>query len=460
MRNSGFVSAVTAGSFFLFPNVVIGQTAGDINFIPITGSQRVLAAVVEYPDEGPIMTLDDARAVASRVEVDLREYSYDKLIASMDVHNHVITMPQETTCYGPSNESAVRLYADIRAHMLDEHEVDIDAEYERLIIVSKKVWIGVTAQAQSGRIVLYGNIGQDIEDAVVTWAHELGHTFNWEHANLWQVDEGAAPDDPNGCKRAYADSFDTMGGGVLPRPNPLDCSSFSNEDKEGGHFGPWLKHRADWLESGDIVELMGLLPLNCDDPVPPSDYIDIASIDVDPISEGGKLPSAIRLPIEVGKDLWLYYRGYERDLEDGITLQWGSRQHYESTLLLDMDTSTHGVLADSYLPVGESFTDFTGTYSVRLLSVDQNHTSARVCVSGTFPDPDIRPIINVESPTYGEIESGTITYVATAYDPAVGTQNGDGIEGVVFHVYEGKEDLIDGCVASSLPASGMGVTSL
>ena len=418
---------------------------------------------MDYSDKSTeFMSPAEASTVAGLAEGLLDDFSYGKLQASITVYPDVIRMPHETSCYAPPRENAaVRLYADIREHLLNTPDgIDISQAYDRLIIVSYQVWGGVGAVA-APRIVLYGPNENVPLRRAHTWVHELGHTYNLRHADLWLVWNAGDPPDDDGCSRGYADHLDTMGGTRHGAPPSVETPCKANRiEKVNGHFGPWYKHRLGWLEKfDDIVEVTGPLPDDCISPLP-SEVIDIASLDVAPKSAGGSnnLPSAIRLPVEAGKDLWIYYRGYESEVEDGVSLQWGWRQNYVKTKLLDMETAgaSWGITDDAHLRLNEPpFTDITGSYSIEVTDIDPNHTSAQVCISevGTLPSPDVRPIIDITSPNFAEIQAGQVTYTATAYDPDVGTTNGAGVGQVVLDVYSGSPDDAYACVRSSLDAT-------
>lgn len=199
------------------------------------------------------------------------------------------------------------------------------------------------------------------------------------------------------------------------------------------------------------------------DQVPPAGLaVVIQAIEDDPADSHG-YPSGIRIAREPGRDVWVFYRRSNPDVNDGVLLQWAYRRNPMPTHLLDMGTATPGLLSDAELPVRSSFTDLVRRFKVTCDAVSADAGLARVIIEDLDPpEPDTLPVINVwvKDPSTGATIpdrttlSGTVTYVATAYDPDIGTTNGAGISELRMFLYRTSDALHKCLVKEGGPPCG------
>lgn len=406
---------------------------GDILFRPIPGRLRILVLRLAYLGEEPIATHADVVRAALDMESALEQFSYGKTDVVVTVPDMVIQLQNPRACYLAPNPVATRVRTEVRERILQltDGGVDIDTAFDREIFVFDWALSGRATAGMNFRTVLAGNTNG------AGWVHEIGHTNDWRHANHWQVPAGQPPDyeGPGAEDVEYGDDFDVMG-----------CICL-------GHFNAWYKWRGNWLSNADVRTIVS------------DQTVTIQAIE-DPPDDAAALPTAIRIPRDAGRDLWVFYRKSEPSINQGVLLQWGYRRNVMPTRLLDYDTTTPGFLDDAELPCdGSVFVDSVRGFQVSCSSASPADGQVTVQVLGLDPQtqPDILPVLDIfiKDPLTGatlpdgQTLSGVVTYAATAYDPDVGRTNGAGIRDLEMFLYPASDPVHQCMVGGGPPCAAL-----
>jgi hypothetical protein len=154
-------------------------------------------------------------------------------------------------------------------------------------------------------------------------AHELGHNFGLEHANLWRSRDNTPIG--IGSTSEYGDDFDMMG-------------QFGTAVK---HFNASYKYKLGWLRDADIYNV----PLSR---IYTSTTYTINSLDASLTGQ-----RAIKINALDGKNHWLEYRTLDTRASDGAIVHWESDgTNPVKSQLLDMTPGTPGGVTDAALAVG------------------------------------------------------------------------------------------------------------
>ncbi|MFQ5605873.1 MAG: FlgD immunoglobulin-like domain containing protein [bacterium] len=379
---------------------------------PILGVQKVLFIRVKYPDDAQVvLTAQQAQAHADNLKAIFKANSYDKLNLEIDI-TPVLTMPQPTSFYHLFNRlSFVRIRAD--AIKIAEEAGYHESDYDREVIFTTKVW----------PLVQTGVGGINLRTSYITknspslTAHEMGHTFDWSHANFWRV-TSASPIDTAGEQIEYGDKFDIMG----------DVFHFH-------HFNPWYKFRVGWIPPENILT------------VSDSGTYFIRALEEPPQAGApGNTYSALRIRRDRNTEYWVYYRSREDSANTGALISRMEPQNRSQTLLLDMTPGSRPKNKDhkdAALVPGNTIRDQEAGIEITVLGKNSDSLGVRVVVSNDAIDT--LPIIDILNPKPGITVHGAIDYEATAFDPDAGTMNGAGIDTVTFvlNYSEVKETLLD-----------------
>ncbi|MFQ5629982.1 MAG: hypothetical protein ACE5I1_14545 [bacterium] len=394
----------------LLPSGLAAQNSrpGDFLNLPVIGNQKIIFLRVKYPgDSGGSISTSAAESQANTLKQTISENSYGKASLTIDI-TPVLALPQPQSYY-EKEPVLTRIRADAVV-MAEQAGFDINS-YDRVVIFTKKVWIGPMGKALNEQTAFLSG-----GTAYLT-AHEIGHTYGWLHANFWQVKQGS-PISPNGVNVEYGDVFDIMG-------------DRSGNNRKFHHFNPWYKIRAGWI--------------------PPQNVLDVTESGTYTIQAFEKVPDAgspvtkftcLRIMRDTVKDYWIFYRSKENDINYGPVITWGYHTNFFPSRLLDMTPGSKGNdWQDAALKVGETFSDPGAGIAVKAVQ----RTQDKVVVEVTFNRPavDNLPVIDALKPARGDIASGTVEYEVTAFDPDFGNSNGSGIEKVeAFLVRSSNDPLI------------------
>lgn len=229
--------------------------------------------------------------------------------------------------------------------------------YAHVVAYTPGCWSGGLGEVGGSNVWIY-NYGFTL--GVLT--HELGHNFGLYHANTWICPGGAAmaANDSACAVEEYGDNFSTMGAAT------------------GGHYSAYEK------------EILGWLSGNRERAVTSGTY------DLVPISSTADQLQALRLRASDGRTYWVEYRAanaldsflsmYPQGM--GVQIRYQPANPWTLSvaggLLLDTRPST-ATFNDASIPVGNTWTDTTGSVNVRVVSV--NASSARVEVQGPTGRP-------------------------------------------------------------------------
>ncbi|PCJ51369.1 MAG: hypothetical protein COA79_26465, partial [Planctomycetota bacterium] len=253
------------------------------------------------------------------------------------------------------------------------------ADYDKVIVAFRKTysggWAG-RAYVNSKKIVLNGYY------SFRETAHELGHTFGLQHANLWST-TGSGTIIGEGSNNEYRNQFDVMGNATT---------------NENHHFTAAFKHQLDYLTDNDVHQATT------------SGTYRIVAHDKEDISA---MKGGIMVPLE-GLSYYdkKYFIGFRQRFTsnvyqmNGIGLHW---QDGSKCQLLDTTpgTGSHYGTSDSALTIGRTFTDTFNNIHITPIGK-----------GGTTPE-SIDVVINIgpfpanNAPTYTLTASSTSTTSGT-----------------------------------------------
>ncbi len=387
------------------------EPPGDLMMRPILGVHKVLFIRVNYPDDNRVvLTAQQAQEHADNLKAIFKANSYGKLNLDIDI-TPVLTMPQPTGFYHLFNRlSFVRIRAD--AIKLAEDAGFPESDYDREVIFTTKVW--PLTQTGVGGVNLRTSF--ITRDRSTLTAHEVGHTFDWGHANFWRV-TGSSPIDTSGEKIDYGDRFDIMG----------DAFRFH-------HFNPFFKFRVGWIPPENILTVSesGVYVIRALENSPQSGA---------PVNEY----SALRIRRDPNTEYWVYYRSREDSANAGALISSIEPKNRSQALLLDMTPGSRRKNKDhedAALVPGKTIRDREAGIEITVLEKNSDSLKVQVVVSNEVIDT--LPVIDILNPKPGITVHGAIDYEATAFDPDVGTTNGAGIDTVTFVLgfNEVKETLL------------------
>lgn len=403
------------------------QTPGDILFKPPPSPLRILVVPVYYQDDPtPVSGYEQA---ALDLEDHYRDFFYDEIDVVVTVVLPIL-LPKNKACYTDPEPTPVRLRADIKQILSVRDGIQLDVDYDREIILSAdNIWGDVPRLG----FINWRTVLESTANLPPCWGHETGHSFDLQHATAWQAPTNQPPD--------------YEGSGAPEHHNPYDTMGLANFT-EWRHFNPWWKWRKSWLHDADI-ELVSTTTAG---------VYEIQALELDPLASSRK--TALRIPEKPGRDVWVYYR--KDQTPDGVMVEWGYRQNFRESFLLDMDMGARTeVWTDAALTVEDPpFVDSAAGFTIETLEVNATEGWARVSI--TPPNPvnpplDILPVMDVTSPSPGQTLTGSsVTYTVTAYDPDQGAANGNGIAKVEFWLYPGPPtDELRICLENGgLPCAG------
>lgn len=379
----------------------------------VLGIQRILFLRIKYPgDNGG--TLSDSQIIehSNQLKVGYSTGSYGKVDVQIDIPP-MLTMPRPDTYYAdPGSRLKVRNDAVLLAEKLG---YDIDS-YDNEVVFSRQVWGGRQSLGTLNvRTTLLGATGVHVT------AHELGHAYQWHHADFWLVSSGS-PISSTGKSINYGDNFDIMGNGF--------SGIFTTTDNLFHHFHPWLKYRVGWIESDNLLT------------VNKSGSYKIQALETTP--QAG-VNTALIIRRDPESDYWIFFRSSEEEVDYGPLITLVRNNNYSSTLLYDMHPGSQRVeddWRDAALGIDETFTDGQNSISVKTTSVNSNEVTVDVTIDeNRQTSVDLLPVIDFVAPLAGETATGNVHYEVTAFDPDAGSLNGQGIQSVTFFL-SGVSDVL------------------
>jgi len=244
---------------------------------------------------------------------------------SVDV-TPVLRLPSTAASYATANNND-GLHADARAAALAQGYDE--ANYDRVGVVFS------TLGSISGSQITYGGLGQIIgkyfwvsgEYDLRVVAHEIGHNYGLNHANLWQVSDGN-PVSPAGSSTEYGDPFDVMGGGST----------------NVHHFTHWNKSILQWIPDSAVTlgATAGTYRIFRFDPATAPNLAN---------------PRVLKVVRDATTDYWIGYRRATANasLNGGAYVLWGYNTNKQANLL---DLTTPGTdPTDAGLAIGTTFND-------------------------------------------------------------------------------------------------------
>jgi uncharacterized delta-60 repeat protein/M6 family metalloprotease-like protein len=258
----------------------------------------------------------------------------------------VLRMPATAVSYATAGNNDL-LHSDARAAALAAGYNE--ANYDRIGVVFSHL------DQISGTQITYGGLGQVI--GKYFWvngyyvfniiAHEIGHNYGLNHANLWQVTD-SNPISPTGTSTEYGDPFDIMG----------DGSTFQND------FSDWNKSILQWIPDTAVT----LATASGTFRVYRFDNAAAANL---------ANPRALKVVRDATRDYWIGYRhgSGNASLNSGAYVLWGYNANQQADLL---DMTTPGVNPsgnhDEGLAIGTTFTDAVAGITIKPL--DQGGSGA------------------------------------------------------------------------------------
>ncbi|HYY57120.1 MAG TPA: hypothetical protein VE842_07275, partial [Pyrinomonadaceae bacterium] len=336
------------------------------------GAKTVLFIRVDFPDApgepvdgfGSTLTMARAQSIITDDDNFYKANSYNKTSLTGTVTS-VLRMPQTRDYYGGQDPTALlndARSAAVAAGYPSNHTFDMIA-FKR---ITGFAWAGLGYLGDKGAW-LNGFFNHRVT------AHELGHNYGLNHANLWKTTNNTTIG--SGASQEYNDPFDTMGGGQTTPAN---------------HFNAWFKNLLNWLPAVDAPVITN-----------PGTYRIQA---YDSISATGL--RALKIQRDASTYYWVEFRQQlpnNASVYNGAVIHWGYTTNRQSNLL-DMTPTTTG--DDEALAIGQTFIDATNGIQIKPLS----KTSTYMDVTVAFTKGNLSALaLNPTSVIGGYTSQGTIT---------------------------------------------------
>ena len=358
------------------------------------GNKKLILIRVDFSDLAGVPFSDAVGTnLISSVNTFYRESSYNKASFALAGQGSDVTptfrMPKKSAYYGTNgfyNElrDAARAAATAAGYSLGNYDFDIICMGD----VTGFGWGGL------GRV---GSPGAWVRNNFSTGvaAHELGHNFGLNHANIW--DTGGASVIGAGESVEYGDVFDTMG----------LASAGTN------YFNAKYKQFLNWLSVSDIAV-----------PTTNGTYRIYAHDETN--SFGIR---ALKIPKSGATNYWVEFRQKmpaNKWLMNGAGLRWAEAFN-ESSLLLDTTPASNPNIFtnkyDSPLVIGRTFSDTE--LGLHITPIGKGGTVPEsldvVVYKGAFPT-NLPPTLTLTAPVTTAAIGGILTFSVTANDP-----NGDAL---------------------------------
>jgi PKD repeat protein len=351
------------------------------------GTKNLLILRIDFSDlTGGPFSLSTATNLVTGLNKFYREMSYQKAGFNAPGAGSEVTpvfrMPQTAAYYGAADPSILRTDARNAAAAAGYNLRDYDFDLTCFATISAFNFSGLGYVGSPG-VWINGS------SAVGVAAHELGHNFGLNHANLWDTSGQSVIG--AGASVEYGDKFDTMGNAVAG----------------SAHFNARYKSYLNWLTSLDVksISQSGTYRLFPHD---------------DPDATGIR---ALKIVKNSTTNYWLEYRAHftgNKWLPEGVGIRWAGNGN-QSALLLDTTPGSANAQLDSPLRIGRTFSDFAA--GIHITPIGKGGTTPEsldiVVNKGTFPT-NLPPVLLVQSPRTNSSINASLTFSATATDP-----NGD-----------------------------------
>jgi uncharacterized delta-60 repeat protein len=249
----------------------------------------------------------------------------------------VLRMPSTAASYATAGNNSL-LHSDARAAAIAAgFAVD---SYDRIGVVFAN--LGSIASSK----ITYGGLGDVIgthfwingyfDFSVV--AHEIGHNYGLNHANLWKVTD-SNPVSAAGTSTEYGDTFDIMGGG----------STIEHQ------FSHWNKSMLQWIPDSSVTTISS------------GGTYRVYRFDHPSASFSNAL--ALKIVRNRTQDYWIGNRRATTNasLNNGAYILWGYNDNEQGNLL-DMTTPGVATTHDEALAIGTTFTDSVAGITIKPLA--------------------------------------------------------------------------------------------
>jgi hypothetical protein len=271
-------------------------------------------------------TAESVQAIAdTQIGPYYKNSSYGKIGMAFTVTPKVYRLPQTAATYA-TMDYCDSLHGDAVAAANEDYPGN---NYDVVIVLFSFLGAVPGSQIGFGGLTLVGTstvwVNGEFDFRVV--AHELGHTFGLNHANLWKTNDGN-PISDTGYSVEYGDVFDTMG------------ANWSYDRRVD--FNPWFKYMLNWITDDQVQTITsnGLYRV----------------YRFDDSAATGTL--ALRIAKDQDRDYWI---GCRRNFADNQTLShgayvlWGYHYPRQSDLLCLGQAPNDA--RNAALPLGASFAD-------------------------------------------------------------------------------------------------------